>query len=58
MKIKEFRLKHNLTQSEVAKELGVQISTISQYENNKRQPNSKTLKKLAEIFNCKIDDLV
>lgn len=58
MKLRQARIKNNLTQSEVASKLGVCVSTISQYENCKRKPNITTLKKLTQLFNCTVDDLI
>ena len=39
--IKEARKKHNLTQPELAKRLGVSVGTIVNWENGKPIPNSK-----------------
>lgn len=58
MRLKAVRQMNKLTQSEVAEKLGMRASTISQYEQNKRSPSVETLKKLAKLFNCKVDDLL
>lgn len=58
MNLKQIRIKHNLTQSEVAKQIGLRDTAISNYESGKREPNIATLKKLASIFNCSVDDLI
>ena len=38
-RLKELREKHNLTQEELAKELNVSRTTISNYENGSRSPD-------------------
>ncbi len=40
-KIKEYREKKFLTQSELAKELGVTLLTVSRWETGKFEPNMK-----------------
>lgn len=59
-KIKELRLKHNLTQQELAERLqlkGIDISSneISKIENNNRLVQDFELFALAEIFNVSAD---
>ena len=49
--IKNLRIKKGLTRQDLAKELNVSDSTISRYENNKREPNIEMLNKIAEILN-------
>lgn len=58
MKIKELRVSNNLTQVELAKMVGVKRSTITMWENRKNFPTIKNLYKLADIFKCKVDDLL
>ena len=48
----------NLTQEELASRIGVKSNTISQYELGKRNPNVQMLKKIAEVLNCTVDDLI
>ena len=52
-RIKEERLKHGLTQDQLAALLGVQKSAIAKYENG-RVENIKrsTIQKMAYIFGC------
>lgn len=57
-KLKEMRLKNGLKVSDVAKKMGCSEMAIYNYENNKRGLKSFTLKKIAELYNCKIDDLI
>jgi len=47
-----------LSQVEVASKLGIANSTYAQYESGARSPNITMLKKLADLFDCTIDELV
>ena len=44
------RHQEGLTQEELASRLGVSRSTIGMYERGKREPDLKTLEKIADIF--------
>ena len=57
-KIKTYRENKNMTQNEVADILGVKSATISKYETNTLEPNIESIKKLAEIFEISIDELL
>ena len=57
-KIKKYRENKNMTQNEVADILGVKSATISKYESNTLEPNIESIKKLAEIFEISIDELL
>lgn len=58
IKIKAMRKKRGLTQKQLAELLEVKQSNISRWESGVYLPNATTLKKLAEVLNCQIDDLV
>lgn len=58
MKIKEFRLKNNFSQQEIAKLLNTSQSNYSKYERNEIEPDLQTLKKLADYFHTTIDSLL
>ena len=58
MSVKEMRQKRGLTQKQLADRLGVKQQNVSDWERSLRSPSVKNLKKLAEILNCQIDDLV
>lgn len=47
-----------MTQNELAKLLNVKQNTISQWELGIRVPRADFLLKLAEIFNCTVDELL
>ncbi|EGT3815694.1 TPA: helix-turn-helix transcriptional regulator [Clostridioides difficile] len=56
--IKKYRLEKNISRQELAKKLGVNISTITRYENGIREPNIDTLIKIASIFRISTDLLL
>ena len=58
IKIKELRQEKELTQSELAKEIGVNRRTITGYEAGRRQPDIDTIKKLCKFFNVTSDYLL
>ena len=55
-KIKYFREQKNITQDELAEELGTTRQAVSRYENGDRGVNQFLLFQLAKIFNKSIDD--
>lgn len=57
-KIKLYRENKNMTQNEIAEILGVKATTISKYEAGTLEPNIESLKKLAELFDVSIDELL
>lgn len=58
MNIQELRELHGISQTELAKQLGVVRSTICQYEKGNRQPDTATLLKLADFFGVTVDYLL
>lgn len=57
-KIKKYRENKNMTQAQIAEELGVKSATISKYESGALEPNIEALKKIAEIFEISVDKLL
>ena len=57
MKLKEIRNLTNKTQEEVAKDLNLQKQTYQNYELAKREPDIKTLIKIADYFDVSLDYL-
>ena len=57
-RIKKYREEKKMTQAEVAEVLGVKPATISKYEAETLEPNIESLKKLAEIFEVSVDELL
>ena len=58
MKIKELREEKNLSQLNLAKEIGTSQRNIGRWENEENEPSYAQLVKLAEFFNVSIDYLV
>lgn len=56
--IKKLRHQKNLTQSQLAKRLGVALSTVASYENQDRMPSIPMLIKLSYEFNVTIEYLL
>ena len=54
-RLKELRQKNNLTLKELGKKVDMLDSTLSQYENEKRNPNDKVWQKLADFFSVSLD---
>ena len=55
-KLREKREEAELTQNDVAEQLHVSPQSISKWERGEALPSVEFLPKLAEIYNCKIDD--
>lgn len=53
-RLKEIRKQKGLTLNEVGKKVGVKNNTLSQYENNKREPRLETWQKLAEFYEVSV----
>ncbi|NFO29031.1 helix-turn-helix transcriptional regulator [Clostridium botulinum] len=50
--IKRVRQNKGLTQKQLAEELKVNINTIQNYENGRREPKMETILKICDILNC------
>lgn len=57
-RIKEYRLLNKKTQKDVAQILEVEPGTISKYESGIIEPSIVSLKKLAQLFNITVDELL
>lgn len=55
---KELRISNGMTQSETAEKLGISRSTIGMYETGAREPDFKTLEKIADFFHVNVDYLL
>ncbi len=55
--IKMYRAKFDVTQEDLSKKLGVSRQTINSIENNKYFPSLELGLQMAQIFECKVDDL-
>ena len=56
-RIKELRKSNGLTLVELSQKVGMPNNTISQYENEKREPKEPTWQALANFFNVSVDYL-
>ena len=57
-KIRQLRKNAGITQSELAKKLGISGSAVGMYEQGRREPDSKTLLKLCSVFGITTDYLL
>ncbi|MDP4527082.1 MULTISPECIES: helix-turn-helix domain-containing protein [Bacillus] len=57
-RLKEARKKRGLSQIEVAQKLNISNQVISNYERDFRDPDTKTLKQLSDLYNVSTDYLV
>ncbi|MFH1585213.1 MAG: helix-turn-helix transcriptional regulator [archaeon] len=56
-RIKEFRARHNLTQDQLAKKVGVRRETIVFLEKGKYNPSLELAYKVAKALKTKIEEL-
>lgn len=56
--LKTLRKEHQLTQEKLAELLNVSKSSINMYERGEREPNFKTLSKIAKFFNVDMNYLL
>lgn len=58
MSIRVRRVEAGLTQVKLAQALGVTQSAVSQWDNGEATPTIANLKKIAELCDCTVDDLI
>jgi putative transcriptional regulator len=56
-RIKEFRARHDMTQEDLAKRVGVRRETISFLERGKYNPSLKLAHDVAKVLNTSLDEL-
>lgn len=56
--LKSARKERGLSQEEIAEAIGVTQGAVHQWESGKSKPTIDNLKKIATLFNCKVDDLI
>lgn len=56
-RIKRLRESRNMSQAELANELGISNGLIAMYETGKRYPSRKRLEQIADYFNVSMDYL-
>ncbi len=52
------RKEKGILQDELAKEMGIDRSTVAKWETGAAMPRADKLLKLAEIFECSVDELL
>ena len=57
-KIKKLRTEKGLTQKDLSEKVNVTFQTVSKWENDENEPDVATLKELAKLFECSMDDLL
>lgn len=57
-KLKDMRIKQQLTQDELAQQLGVSRQTISKWENDRTLPDINSLLRFCELFDTDLDSLL
>ena len=57
-KLKDFRKKQQLSQSEFADCIGSTQQSVSNYERGVVEPSIELLIRIAETFNCSVDELI
>ena len=55
--LRRLRLKRNLTQDQLASDIGVTAKHISFLENEERSPSLNIAYKFADYFECNIEDI-
>lgn len=58
MNIRKLREAADLTPGEVAKHLGLDVSTVYHWEDGTALPRAATLVKLADLYHCTTDELL
>jgi transcriptional regulator with XRE-family HTH domain len=57
-RIKELRKKLGITQSDLAKKIGIQRGSVASYEIGRTKPSHSNLEKISKIFNISLDFLL
>ncbi|ARD48428.1 hypothetical protein SporoP37_09825 [Sporosarcina sp. P37] len=55
--IKELRKQMNLTQAELAEQVGIGRTALSKIENGAYYPSAKTMKKISDVLNKPIGEI-
>ena len=58
MTLKAARVNQNLNQVEAAKEIGVSVSTLQNWEKRKCCPSVKYIARITEVYRVTYDDLI
>lgn len=58
VRIRDLREENGMTQSDLAARLGCAASTISMYEQGRREPSFETLRAIASVFSVPVESLI
>ena len=56
--LKRIRMRAGFSQKELAEKMNIPAPTISRYEKGQQEPSLSAVKKMAEVLQCSIDELV
>lgn len=57
-RLRNLREQNNITQAQIADELGITQGAVSQWEAGATNPSLRTISRLATILNCTVDELL
>lgn len=57
LKLKAARVQAGLTQADAAKKIGISVTSLSNYETNKKSPKISTLNKICELYKIKVSEV-
>ena len=57
VRLRELREAIGLSQSDIAKLVGVTVSTVSKWENGRGRPTQAHRRKLARVYRCTLEEL-
>ncbi|MFR5876638.1 MAG: helix-turn-helix transcriptional regulator [Eubacterium sp.] len=57
-RIKDLRLRHNMTQKELADLIGISCASLCAFEKGSKTPSMETFISIANCLHCKSDDLL
>ncbi len=58
MYLRDYRLAKNMTQQQLADAIGVNVGTISKYENGINTPSKRKMERLCEVLDVSVDTLM
>ena len=58
MNLKDLRKLKNVTQTEIAKSLGIKQSSVAMWESGASRPQTKDLRKIADVLGVSVEQLL
>lgn len=56
--IARLRIERGITQAQLAERIGCPYTSVSRWERSGKPPGTKYLIKIAEVFGCRLDELL